>query len=144
MPRFRDSFRPKLDRRVRIINWAVGRRVEGVYQRGPVVFDGIVWAAKPSTQATFEVTEAGVRLQADESYIVRAFKTRANGLTEPEVPPYPAGTDFLVVDEDDRQLFVTAVNEVGRNRFLQLTVALVTDGPLPNITYADGYTPPED
>ena len=140
MPRNR-SRSPKLDWRYRLIVRAVGTRVDGVYQIGPVVFDSIVWAGKPESLAQFDVTEHGIQIEAKETLIVRAFTVRQNGETEPAVQPYPAGTEFLAVGPDDLLLFVSAVDEIGRNRFLELTVEAVSS-PIPSglagITYAGG------
>ena len=134
---------PKLDRRIRLIVWAVGTRVQGIYQRGPVVMDGRVWAARPSNVAQFGVRESGgIEVEAKDRYIVRALKVEQNGPFPAHDPvyPYPAGIDFLVVDRDGQQFFVTHVSEVGRGRFLELTVERVTTRQA-GITFAGGVFP---
>ena len=140
MPRNRSRI-PTLDRRYRLIVRAVGTRVAGVSRIGPVVFDSIVWAGKPESLAQFDVTESGIQVEAKETLIVRAFTVRQNGAVRPAVQPFPAGTEFLAVGPDDLLLFVSAVNEIGRNRFLELTAEAVSS-PIPfglaGITYAGG------
>lgn len=139
---------PRLDRRLRLAIWAAGTRVEGRGRLGPLVFDREVWAGRPKEVRGFDVSDAkGLRLTAEESYIVRAFRVRQNGLAEPEVPPYPAGMAFLTVDTEGRVRFVLAVAEIGRRRYLELTVKGLARGSDVSssvnggtFTFEDGFT----
>lgn len=133
----RSNYSPKLDRRIRLIVYADGTRVAGIYVRGPKVLDDIVWAGKPSGVTQFDVTEHSIQVEAKATWIVRAFRLRQRGAGKPAVHPFPAGLDFRVVDSDDRQFYVETVNEIGRERFLELAVDSVTT-PVSTITFSGG------
>ena len=131
----------KLDRRIRLIIWAIGFRINGVPQLGPVVFDDIVWSEKRSNVAEFERPSAGGSyITARESHVVRDLRVQQNGIGHPAVQPYAAGREFLVVDADDRSFVVDTVTEIGRRRFLELTTVSDEpfDPPIAGITFAGG------
>lgn len=141
----RDSRAIKLDRRIRLVIFAIGFRIDGVYQLGPVVFDDIVWSEKRSNVAEFERPSAGGSyITARESHIVRDLRVHQNGLAEPAVQPYAAGVEFLVFDSDNRHFIVETVTEIGRRRYLELTThgdEVFDDPPISGITFAAGVPP---
>lgn len=131
-----------LDRRLRLVVFGPSRIVNQRAVRGEVVHDAVHWAAKPSQELDFVLGEETIRLDAAETHIVRAFKlVRVEG--QPARYPAPGGTFFLACDPEDRVLTVTGVNEIGRGRYLQLSVQLTQGDIDGTLTFADGYKPEE-